>query len=101
MKLYRDCSSTPLIYGRVETMEIINYPNFGDVKKVSMGRVSVTDDSPVCNAGGPKISCATATLPNLGTVSNTFIQQIRLSYRYTLSGIPPPRDGYLHINHLL
>ena len=95
MKLYKECGGTNLAYGQVEVMEIINYPALGQTTKVRMGRVSITDDSPVCNAAGPGISCATATLPDKGTVSEYLYSTDSLNPTgYTLSGVPPS-EGWI------
>ena len=82
MKLYHDCSS-PLSFPTVQILEVINYPTVGSpVFRIRMGRTSITDITPVCNAAGPGISCKTATLPDLGTVSE---------YIYTSDSLYP--DG--------
>ncbi len=92
MKLYRECGGTSLTYGQTEILEVLNYPVPGQSMTIKMGRVSVTDNSPVCNSAGPKISCATATLPDLGTVSEyLYTSDSANPTGITLSGVPPPQ----------
>ncbi len=80
MKLYRDCNG---FAGPATATLNTNAPGFGG--GINLTLLSQTDNSPVCAASGPAITCAGATGTTAGAVEEFFYQ----SNPVTLSGVPP------------
>ena len=93
MKLYRECGANAVYYNQMEILEIINYPSLGKVTKIKMNRKYVTDNSPVCNPNPqlPHITCAGASQPNMGAVSEYIFTSDTLGNTsgVALNGVPP------------
>lgn len=96
MRLYRECGANAVYYNQMEIVEIINYPSLGKVTKIKMNLKNITDNSPLCNITGPKISCATASQPNMGAISEYYYTSDTLANTsgVTLSGTPPA-EGWI------
>lgn len=77
MKLYRDCNGVS--FNNTLQLNVDNHPIIG---QITMNLVQQTDISPVCNAGGPAITCAS---PGPGAVE----EFIFLSNPIILAGTPP------------
>jgi hypothetical protein len=95
MKLYKECAETTLNYRNIETLQITNYPSAGQVTNIKMGLISSTDDSPLCNAGGPAITCAGAFQAESGAVAEyLYNSDAENPTGILLTGVPP-KQGWI------
>lgn len=80
MKIYRDCNGSP-----GPTSAILHTDAPGFTTGIALHLVSQIDNSPVCNANGPHITCDSATGNSTGAVEEFIFR----SGSVTLTGVPP------------